>query len=297
MVKVTQYCLILTRLIICCLILSACAVDMPPVLETPTTAYTPTFLPSPTHEFSPPPSPFTVTFIDNSSFIVSAGPDKILFDPHYLMPSELKEPIMAGLEPFTDLDLVLITHDHSDHFDGELTLQLLRDNPAAALISTQSVIEQVGALVEEESDILERMFAYEPEEGQRIADQKNGISFEVLNLPHNYPVTNLGFLVDLPGLMVFNTGDIVSLVALDNYDLPLEEIDFAFIPYFYLVEDQYWNAAGDNVVIQAVGPQVVIPSHYSILRGDLLLHRDDLVERLPDAVVFDQPMERWHGSN
>lgn len=204
---------------------------------------------------------------------------------------------MEGQEPLTDLDMVLITHDHSDHFDVELTLQLLRDNPAAVLISTQSVVDQVSVLAAGEAEVLERIFAYEPEEGQRIADQKNGISFEVLNLPHNYPVTNLGFLVDLPGLMVFNTGDIVSLDALDNYDLPLEEIDFAFIPYFYLVEDQYWNAAGDNVVIQAVGPQVVIPSHYSILRGDLLLHRDDLVERLPDAVVFDQPMERWHGSN
>jgi L-ascorbate metabolism protein UlaG (beta-lactamase superfamily) len=211
-------------------------------------APTATMVPSPT------PNPPSVTYIDNSSFIVSAGLNKILFDPHYLMPKELKEPIMAGQEPFADLDMVLITHDHSDHFDVELTLQLLRDNPGAALISTQSVIDQVSAQAEGESEILERLFAYEPEAGQRIAGQKNGISFEVLNLPHNYPVSNLGFLVDLGGLMVFNTGDIVTLDALDNYDLQLEEIDLAFIPYFYLIEDQYWNSAGDNVVIQDVAP-------------------------------------------
>ena len=34
----------------------------------------------------------------------------------------------------------------------------------------------------------------------RYPSKKNGISFEVLNLPHNYPVTNLGFLVDLGGV-------------------------------------------------------------------------------------------------
>ena len=42
------------------------------------------------------------------------------------MPIELKEIILAGEEPLTELDMVLITHNHSDHFDPELTLQLLR---------------------------------------------------------------------------------------------------------------------------------------------------------------------------
>lgn len=283
--------LTLTSLMTCCLLMNACATETASTLETFPATFTPRIQPSPTIVPSPTPNPPIVTYVDNSAFILSAGSNNILFDPHYLMPKELKEIILAGKEPFTELDMVLITHDHSDHFDPELTLQLLRDNPSAELISTQSVIEQVSLLAEADPAIISRLSAYEPEEGRQISEKKNGIRFEVLNLPHNYPVTNLGFLIDLGDLTVFNTGDIVDIGALDNYDLHSERIDLALIPYFFLVEEQFWDASGNNPLIEAITPQLIIPSHYSIPRGDLLLHRDDLLARIPGAVLFDAPLQ------
>ena len=145
----------------------------------------------------------------------------------------------------------------------------------------------------QEPEILDRLHAYEPSAGQRIEDTLNGISFSVLNLPHNAPVTNLGFLVSLGDLTLFNTGDIVDLDALDAYDLRADRIDLALIPYFYLSDEGFWDASGSNKLIEAIAPQVVLPSHYSTRRGDLLLHREDLLDRIPDAVLFDEPLDTW----
>ena len=287
------FCLQIIILLICGMLLSGCTTELPNNLETPTQDAAPTLLPSPTTVPSPTPNPATVTYIDNSSFLVSAGPHKILFDPHYLMPSELKELIMAGSDPFTELDLLLITHEHSDHFDAEIVHQLLHDNPELMLVSTQSVVDQVGALVGQKPEVLNRLHAYEPSAGQRIEDTLNGISFALLNLPHNAPVTNLGFIVSLGDLTLFNTGDIVDLDALDGYNLHADHIDLALIPYFYLSDEGFWDASGSNTLIEAIAPQVVIPSHYSIRRGDLLLHRENLLTRLPDAVLFDEPLDTW----
>lgn len=288
--KLVRY-LTLASLLTGCLLMSACTTKTASTLEAIPARSTPTIQPSPTVVPSPTPNPTTVTYIDNSCFIISSGSHKILFDPHYLMPKDLQELILTGQEPYTDIDLVLITHDHSDHFDPELTLQLLLDNPTAELISTQSVVDQVNSLAQGDPTVVNRLSAYEPEDGQQISDKKNGIPFEVLNLPHNYPVTNLGFLIDLGGLTVFNTGDIVEIAALDNYDLHSELIELALIPYFYLAEEQFWDASGNNPLIEAITPQLIIPSHYSIPRGDLLLHRDDLLARIPDAVLFDEPLQ------
>ena len=284
-------CIQIIILFISGMLLNSCTAELPTNLETPTQAAAPTLLPSPTTVSSPTPSPATVTYIDNSSFLVSAGPHKILFDPHYLMPSELKELIMAGGDPFTELDLLLITHEHSDHFDVELAQLLLQDNPELILVSTQAVVDQVSALVGQKPEVLNRLHAYEPSAGQRIEDTLNGISFAVLNLPHNAPVTNLGFIISLGDLTLVNTGDIVDLDALDGYDLRADRIDLALIPYFYLSDEGFWDASGSNTLIEATAPRVVIPSHYSIRRGDLLLHREDLLDRIPDAVLFDYPLD------
>ena len=135
------FCLQIIILLIFGMLLNGCTTELPTSFETPTQAAAPTLLPGPTTVPSPTPNPATVTYIDNSSFLISSGPNKILFDPHYLMPSELKELIMAGSDPFTELDLLLITHEHSDHFDAELAQLLLQDNPELILVSTQSVVD------------------------------------------------------------------------------------------------------------------------------------------------------------
>ena len=70
------------------------------------------------------PTQTTVTYVGNSGFLVTIGESKILIDgiftgfaPEYIQPAEIKELIANAQPPFDNIDLILVTHAHGDHFN------------------------------------------------------------------------------------------------------------------------------------------------------------------------------------
>lgn len=73
---------------------------------------------------------------EHATLLVTVSNRKILVDPGSFL---------SGLDDWTDIDAVVITHEHPDHWTPR-ALETLRDaNPAAPILSTKAVAEAAAA--------------------------------------------------------------------------------------------------------------------------------------------------------
>lgn len=278
--------------------IGACAAKPEPPTANPTSTPFPaatTVQPSPTAPapMEEPKWPLEITYVDTSGFLIAGDGKKIIIDPNVQMPGETRERIEAGLPPFDEIDLILVTHTHSDHFDPELVCAVLEDNPDAVFASTQEAVEAVGEQCPEGIGIEERMRSFEPEDGQKIEVTLQGADLEILNLPHNWPITNLGFLFSLGGRRLLHTGDVVILSALDVYELPGEDIDIAFVPYIYIIGEQHLTQDGKYQALEAIQPERIIPIHLTLREPNHAVAMEEIQSLYPDAIIFRESMEAW----
>jgi L-ascorbate metabolism protein UlaG (beta-lactamase superfamily) len=238
-----------------------------------------------------PAAELSVTFVDNDCFVIESAGHKILFDPHEMLPQAIRDQMAEGEAPFDEIDLILVTHTHSDHFDRWLVGDLLRQHPAAILASTQQASDDLQASLDDFAVLAERVRVFEPGEGERIEAELGGIDLQVLNLPHGVPITNLGFLFELGGSTLFHPGDVVGTDALNEYELSEEGIDLAFVPYFYMLDPTYRTEDGQNEVLEIIGADRVVPMHYApdeIMTGYL---EDALTSSGQEGIVFREALE------
>jgi L-ascorbate metabolism protein UlaG (beta-lactamase superfamily) len=78
-----------------------------------------------------------ITHLGHSAVLVETDDARILIDPGNI------DPQWHGL---TDLDAVLVTHQHADHIDAEAVPALLAANPGARVIVEPTVLELAGKL-------------------------------------------------------------------------------------------------------------------------------------------------------
>lgn len=260
----------------------------------PTSTSETTITASPTQTPDPTPIPddIEITFINNAGFLITAGDYKIIIDGIYgnnplgsKPPTRTIRHMIDGETPFTDIDLVLITHNHFDHFDPDLVVDFLINHPESELVTTQSVVDRV---IEKNNDLLERCHSVSLSPGESEKLTASNIDLNAYYISHGDPeILNLGFLINLPGGKIFHTGDLVaesvSVDDLSNYELPGQKIDIALIPLYLFEDDAYHEHI--NLGIQA---QYIIPMHYSYKYPPTGIETE-----FPNAIVFTQSMQTW----
>ena len=92
-----------------------------------------------------------VTSIANEGYLISMGRTNVLIDAlpmskYYANPSDtLATRIINGVPPFDNVDYFLVTHEHSDHFNAEMTSRFLQNHPATQLIANQETCSRLNA--------------------------------------------------------------------------------------------------------------------------------------------------------
>ncbi len=171
----------------------------------------------------------------------------------------IRESLEEATGAFSDLDLVLATHHHADHFDAEAVLRHLRSNPEARFVSTLQAVSLLEAAETPagggagSESVMPRVTGAWPAEGDREAVAAGRIGVDLLNLHHGRrgeEVQNLGLLLDIDGFKVLHVGDTQATVEeVAVYGLGGEAVDVAFIPYWKLLE-----AEGPRPGARARGP-------------------------------------------
>ena len=260
---------------------------------------TATTTPSPTQTPAPPaPTPtwtpiasstyngVRVTHVFNAGYLITVGDKRILIDALYLgHPEGILKPVVYAQPPFDGVDLILATHEHQDHFFPELVGRYMRENPHTIFVSTRSAVDQ---LLAQDSGLRDRSIAVELGKGEREQIDVEGIDLEAIYLSHGIVgILNLGFIITVDGTKLFHTGDLspdaVHVSYLQDYGLPEEQVDVAFVPDFLLTMEEYHAH-----VSEGIQPRYVIPMHYAYQDPPLGIEGD-----FPNAFIFSDTLESW----
>ena len=231
-----------------------------------------------------------IYYIGNEGFLISSGSKNVLIDaihthPWYAFtPEAVLKKMMDSQSPFDNIDLLLVTHSHSDHFDPHLTAQFLLHHPGTILVSDPRVIERLKQVMKEDfQKISKQIKQMNPGFGEAADLTIRGIKVKVLGLTHGYPdYLNLGFIISFNGITLFHPGDMhpeLNVEYLKGLHIENQGIDIVFRAP--VLDSPLWM---DNQ------PQYYIAMH---IRPDQMERRSaQILKNDPDAIIFKETMEK-----
>jgi L-ascorbate metabolism protein UlaG (beta-lactamase superfamily) len=247
-----------------------------------------------------------VTYIGNTGFMISSGKVAILIDAMfdegwnlYLVPSRsTRRDMKLARPPFDDVDAILVTHWHDDHFDANLAAEHLLNNPRCVFVGANQVVNRLKDrkdFAKFETQIREVTPSY----GEAIDLDLGEVALTVLSMRHvPYPVgnvdkhrdvQNLGFIATIGGVTLLHAGD--AILDLDPGGNFVESAGFTerFIDLLFV---QYFDRSEGTVrfVNTVVRPEAIVMMH--VPPKDLKRQAEVFSEIYPNAVVFDETMVR-----
>lgn len=248
-----------------------------------------------------------ITYLANEGFLIDSSGKRILVDalfrdgikPYLTMPTDLRNKLEKAQQPFAAIDLVLASHFHADHFDAPAVGEHLTHNPNALFVSTNQAIEKLKTEYGNFASIKDRARGIYPKEGERVKLTHRGIKVEVLNIHHgrNRPIENLGLIWEMSGKKFLHIGDSMANAAdFKGYEVLTDKIDFAFLPYWYFLDEDYKKA-----VRESIKPRFVVLMHipdpgsndeYMNKLGGWQKWFAEVKREFPNAVIFDRQMEK-----
>jgi L-ascorbate metabolism protein UlaG (beta-lactamase superfamily) len=185
-----------------------------------------------------------ITWLGHASIRISGPPNTIYIDPW-------------KLKSFQPADIILITHEHYDHFSKEDVAQLRTD--ATVIVTTPVVAGQLtgdvravqpGDTVMVKGIKIEAVAAY------------NIDKFRSPGVPYHPQADNkLGFILEVDGVRIYHSGDTDPIPEMATI-----KSDIAILP----VSGKFTMTAAEAVeAVRVLKPKIAIPIHYGDIAGSI----------------------------
>ena len=225
----------------------------------------------------PPESIVTARHIGNAGVMIKRGDTKILFDPLYrdgynnyhLVPEAVKADVMAGAAPYDNINAILISHAHGDHFDAEDIVLYHQTNPDTLIIAPPQAFAEIEKTGKVTDSLRTRFVPMGLDYGaDPLSVQFEGLSVEAVRIPHaggagRRAIENLVYRVTLEGeATVMHMGD--ADPALEHFTpfadhWQAKETGTAFPPYWFFL-----SAEGTQIVDEVLNTADAIGVHVPV---------------------------------
>jgi L-ascorbate metabolism protein UlaG (beta-lactamase superfamily) len=245
-----------------------------------------------------------VTLIANAGILVEAGGVTVLVDgihnegghPFSKVSPEDIQLMCKGTDIFANLDYLLFTHEHPDHFTPQIVQQYIQCRPVKGffLPGEHNGSPELKLLLEElrKRAIPHWSLGLRPAETQQVV-LDDGLIVTVIGTRHMGPqyqaVRNDCFLLTLAGRNLLFTGDADPVP--DYFAKAMEEtaVDVVFVnPLFFN------NAKGQEIINELFRPSDVVIYHLPFAQDDTMSFSAQ-VER--DIKRFKHPARKYHMLN
>jgi len=237
----------------------------------------------------------TITYLQNDGVLISDGTKKILIDAIFsqanswinLDPDENNKVINAQA-PYDNVDLILITHNHGDHYWVSNVNTHINNNPNGKVIAPPQVMTNFSG---------PQFLDVTPALWQSESLTVNGIELEVLHLKHFNAfgmifdtVENFGYLIKLGGKNILHLGDAKMTVEnFQSFGLADKNIDVVLIPTFY--PEAHLMTSHRDALLSQVDPDHIIALH--LLAGSIPNIVQQVNDLYPGATIFTTPLETF----
>ncbi len=238
-----------------------------------------------------------VTYLANEGFLLEHGGKKVLVDALFdtgpgrlLSPSaELLAQMTEAREPFANVDLLLVTHSHADHFSVKVVTSHMRCNTRCRLIAPAEAVDRLRT-EEGFARICDRVREVTLAAGAREHVSLNGVEVEVLCLggdDASDKTSRLTFVVNLNGVRFFHLGD--DLIEQNETRLTTFPFEQTPIDILFLRRDDISTVA-QQCIARRIKPSHIIAMH--IPPAELAAEVQNVHTAYPHAIVFRQSMEQ-----
>ncbi len=237
----------------------------------------------------------TITYLQNDGVLISDGTKKVLIDAIInplsgwinLDPAENSK-LTNAQAPYDDVDLVLITHNHGDHYSISNVNTHMNNNPNGKVIAPPQVMVNFSG-----PQFLNISPAFSESESLIV----NGIELEVLHIRHFdafgndfSDVENFAYLINIGGLNILHLGDVfMSVENLQNFGLAEKGIDVVLIPTFHA--PAHFMISHRDALISQVQPANIIALH--LLSGSIAVIIQQVNDLYPGATIFSVPLQSF----
>jgi L-ascorbate metabolism protein UlaG (beta-lactamase superfamily) len=204
-------------------------------------------------------------YVANAGMLVSLEGRTFLIDapiregiaPYATSPEDERKLLEEARAPYDNVDAILITHWHEDHFSPEAVAAHMTRNARAVLISSAEVAERVRAVAPNLDASRLRAVVPGPGESQQV--DVGGVPVRVLRIRHNptrrLPEQHVGFLIGTTQ-PVLHVGDADPTAANFTVLRSLPGVDLALLPFWYVQTD-----ASRRMVAEAIKPKRIVGMH------------------------------------
>ncbi len=159
----------------------------------------------------------TLTPLANAGVLVESGDAKVLIDalfekpnPEYRAPSpDVLDKMLRSEAPFDEVDLVLVTHNHPDHFDARLAVRYLEAVSGTLLAAPADAVVEMRKVTDDWTKIGSRVVPFDLNVGEKTEKDIGPFkvkAFRTLHGKQESPM-NVMVLFDLGGWRIFHEGD------------------------------------------------------------------------------------------
>ena len=240
-----------------------------------------------------------VTYIANAGFLIESSGKKILIDAlfkngwnTYLVPTDSTvSKIINHQTPFNNANLMLITHNHGDHFNDSMVVAYLNSNSENILIAPPQVTDAIlknPNFKKNENQIVKLDKVNREKNDTTI----NGIRIRSFFIQHDTrpQIELVGYLIDIDGLKVFHSGDYngSEIFEFRKLQLQKEQIDLALLNFY-----GFWSTKEERMFTEEyIHPKKITLMHIPPAEIEIVKDSVKLINDFIDITVFESSMKK-----
>ncbi|MFA0816306.1 MAG: MBL fold metallo-hydrolase [Anaerofustis sp.] len=216
-------------------------------------------------------------YIANSGVCVQFKDKKVMIDgvhiktPNPYFPTHEKtiEKMLLNKEPFHNIDLMLFTHHHTDHFDANATNEILKRNKHIQLVAPETVLNMLSASENYNPLLASQIRAVSIPKHKSMQMNLHDIPFEITHLIHDgetyQGVENYAYMFEIKNKVYLHVGD--AQAAMSNFEptnIFDKHVDVLIVPFPFI------GLSAGRKIIKQIGPQRVIVVHLPNKKQDTM---------------------------
>jgi ribonuclease BN (tRNA processing enzyme) len=196
----------------------------------------------------------SASFIGSHGYLLQSSHSKVALDAliywegdnyGYIKPSRaLADKMEMAESPFDSLDLILIGHAHTDHYNTEIVERSMLRNKKAVLVTTPEVFQDIKSHVDSFSFYSDRIWVPDLEFYHSADTIINNIPLTITSIPHGSANMELyipSIVLDSIKFVQLNGWNSITPEAYDTLGFNKKPADVIFLCYSYILDNSKFN--------------------------------------------------------